>query len=299
LSLLAQTVSFFSLWEGTLNRSVNRAFTLIELLVVIAIIAILAAILFPVFAQAREKARGISCLSNIKQVNLSWQMYLQDYDETMVTMWGYNEDPAVGSLYWPKLLDPYTKSWSIYRCPSAPDPNGYFSGGPTSWYGNQMRASNIGYNYLDLSQWDNCSTTEGLSLATVTSPASNIAFTETSSNDPAALSGQGWMGANAPAQFAAIDPAPITCTWYTGVHGGYDWTVNPAATHPDFLGYSIWRHTDGTNVGWVDGHAKYLHWQQLYAGTNFAPGMSELKVQITDQNAYLWGTYNSVIGQVK
>src|SRR5881275_376122 len=58
------------------------AFTLIELLVVIAIIAILAAILFPVFAQAREKARQVSCLSNIKQINLGWQMYMQDYDET-------------------------------------------------------------------------------------------------------------------------------------------------------------------------------------------------------------------------
>src|SRR5471032_743507 len=97
----------------------KKAFTLIELLVVIAIIAILAAILFPVFAQAREKARAISCLSNIKQVNLSWQMYLQDYDEQMVTMWDCQPDKPVnptacvgpdpitgGPYYWPKLLDP-------------------------------------------------------------------------------------------------------------------------------------------------------------------------------------------------
>ena len=61
----------------------SRAFTLIELLVVIAIIAILAAILFPVFAQARERARSASCLSNLKQIALSLQMYQQDYDETM------------------------------------------------------------------------------------------------------------------------------------------------------------------------------------------------------------------------
>ena len=65
------------------TRRTRTAFTLIELLVVIAIIAILAAILFPVFAQAREKARGIACLSNLKQLGLSFEMYLQDYDEVM------------------------------------------------------------------------------------------------------------------------------------------------------------------------------------------------------------------------
>jgi prepilin-type N-terminal cleavage/methylation domain-containing protein/prepilin-type processing-associated H-X9-DG protein len=282
-----------------LNRSVNRAFTLIELLVVIAIIAILAAILFPVFAQAREKARTISCLSNIKQVNLSWQMYLQDYDETMVPMWGYNEDPTYGSLYWPKLLDPYTKSWAIYHCPSAPDPNGVFGGGPNAWWYNQMRLSNIGYNYLDLGQWDGCTTTEGISLANVDTPAFTISFADSESGDPASLASGGWMGVNAPAQYAAINPAPITCTWYTGWHGGYDWTVNPSSTYPDFLGFSIWRHTNGVNVGWVDGHAKFMQYQQLYAGTNFGPGVAELTVQVKNASLYPWGLYNSVIGQVK
>src|ERR1700682_4173013 len=92
------------------SRRPIQAFTLIELLVVIAIIAILAAILFPVFAQAREKARTISCLSNIKQMNLSWLMYIQDYDETMVPMRTNTQDPNTTYSYWPKLLDPYTKS---------------------------------------------------------------------------------------------------------------------------------------------------------------------------------------------
>src|SRR5436305_5829833 len=70
-----------SVWRHRMRKQ-NRAFTLIELLVVIAIIAILAAILFPVFAQAREKARSISCLSNTKQLGLAVMMYVQDYDET-------------------------------------------------------------------------------------------------------------------------------------------------------------------------------------------------------------------------
>src|ERR1041385_483386 len=74
--------------EGAMYR--KQGFTLIELLVVIAVIAILAALLFPVFAQAREKARQTSCLSNMKQINLGWMMYMQDYDETWIFRVGGN-----------------------------------------------------------------------------------------------------------------------------------------------------------------------------------------------------------------
>ena len=96
----------------------RRAFTLIELLVVIAIIAILAAILFPVFAQAREKARATSCLSNTKQIALAVHMYAQDYDETYA-MSLYFVAPNV----WVSFYDahvPYVKNADILRCPSAP-----------------------------------------------------------------------------------------------------------------------------------------------------------------------------------
>ncbi len=88
-------------------------FTLIELLVVIAIIAILAAILFPVFAQAREKARQISCLSNQKQLGLAYMQYIQDYDETFEfsSRWG---DPGSG---WAGRVYPYVKSAAVYICP--------------------------------------------------------------------------------------------------------------------------------------------------------------------------------------
>ena len=81
----------------------RRAFTLIELLVVIAIIAILAAILFPVFAQAREKARSISCLSNLKQIGTAAMMYVQDYDETYMAGWGEPD----GTTIWRWVLQPY------------------------------------------------------------------------------------------------------------------------------------------------------------------------------------------------
>jgi len=78
----------------------HRGFTLIELLVVIAIIAILAAILFPVFAQAREKARTISCLSNTKQIGLACMMYVQDYDETFFSQPWPGNCPMSETGYW-------------------------------------------------------------------------------------------------------------------------------------------------------------------------------------------------------
>lgn len=123
------------------HRTDRRGFTLIELLVVIAIIAILAAILFPVFAQARDKARATSCLSNCKQMATAVLMYCQDSDELIFPYrevesanYQYNpfwNDPNVGTgscamsdsahkRFWDMLLQPYTKNYGIFLCPSNP-----------------------------------------------------------------------------------------------------------------------------------------------------------------------------------
>lgn len=105
----------------------RRGFTLIELLVVIAIIAILAAILFPVFAQARERARAASCTSNLKQLGIGLSMYVQDYDEIFPN--AYMSPVAPGTqfpggvwnsccLFWPQLVYPYFKNTQVFTCPS-------------------------------------------------------------------------------------------------------------------------------------------------------------------------------------
>jgi prepilin-type N-terminal cleavage/methylation domain-containing protein/prepilin-type processing-associated H-X9-DG protein len=100
------------------NFMKKSAFTLIELLIVIAIIAILAAILFPVFARARENARRSSCQSNLKQIGLGIMQYSQDYDEKMVSSRndGYQ---GVYKQCWYSMIEPYVKSAQVFRCPSS------------------------------------------------------------------------------------------------------------------------------------------------------------------------------------
>src|SRR5438105_7236726 len=150
----------------------HRGCTLIVLLTVIAIIAILAAILFPVFAQAREKARAASCLSNLKQMGLAWMMYTQDYDEKFPfalpgtdANWGRCVDMKDRGSFggWiGNLLVPYSKNVSIFTCPSNPKLNNVNYGNGCAGSSGTNAASALakwgipyvwtsyGYNYVSL-----------------------------------------------------------------------------------------------------------------------------------------------------
>jgi len=141
----------------------SRGFTLIELLVVIAIIAILAAILFPVFAQARDAARKATCISNLKQVGLALNMYVQDYDETICattyadscrasgTPGAAKSDASyVGMPGWPIALQPYAKNIGFYSCPSDPHKGGFAKTG-SYCYEAQMVQGNLPGAYSGMS----------------------------------------------------------------------------------------------------------------------------------------------------
>ena len=139
----------------------RNGFTLIELLVVIAIIAILAAILFPVFARARENARKSTCQSNLKQLGLGLQQYMQDYDETC----HQHRNPA--STYgWMALLQPYVKNTGIFLCPS--QSRAVSRVGAATNVG-----THYGWNWRELG-----SDTWGRTMAQITKPAETIAYTD-------------------------------------------------------------------------------------------------------------------------
>ncbi len=153
----------------------RKGFTLIELLVVIAIIAILAAILFPVFARAREKARQSNCLSNLKQLGLAALMYAQDYDE-LLPYEDYDTDASgdegAGDTTWRSVVLPYCKNQQIFFCPSKKMTSSVFDGGAD--YG-----ENAGYA-INVCHWTSGSPTPpfGQALARVEDTASCILFLE-------------------------------------------------------------------------------------------------------------------------
>jgi len=144
----------------------RNGFTLIELLVVIAIIAILAAILFPVFARAREKARQTSCLSNLKQIALAGLMYAQDYDERLVPF-ARQSSGVRGAFPW--IMEPYVKNWQIWNCPSHTseiDPN----------HATQYSHGGYGIAYPDLAHY--LTSGGGMAMAQIQQPSLAVWFAD-------------------------------------------------------------------------------------------------------------------------
>ncbi len=149
------------------SKARHRGFTLIELLVVIAIIAILAAILFPVFARAREKARTSSCQSNLKQLQLGVIMYAQDYDEVLP-----NHEQISGILSWRGMIYPYVKNKQVYMCPSAEVTTNPI----TNWDGvSGDRNYRAGYGFPRI---HDASVPRGRSLAEIASVSETICIAE-------------------------------------------------------------------------------------------------------------------------
>jgi prepilin-type N-terminal cleavage/methylation domain-containing protein/prepilin-type processing-associated H-X9-DG protein len=232
------------------QRPRRTGFTLIELLVVIAIIAILAAILFPVFAKAREKARQISCLSNLRQLTLGILMYAQDYDETMplayypdwLHYWDCTLDPVTWTESGPGIVDAYVRNGQIRGCPTF-----IVSGSDRKYTGYAYNTSFLGANPLDP-----------------------------------------WGPGRGPASLGSVgDPTGTVMLCDSAIYSSYSGTVigNNLLKAPgevDYYGPQVhFRHNGTANVAYVDGHAKSE--TRLY---NASPSAANLGDLSADRSVY-------------
>ena len=287
----------------------RKAFTLIELLVVIAIIAILAAILFPVFAQAKVAAKKTAALSDTKQIALAGIMYSGDTDDQLVlSMSGHysqgNSNDGLGSQTanhgntWVWLLQPYIKSLGLMVDPGVGDPTGAFGSGVNAWYKNQNLRPSFGYNYLFLGPWYGCDYGLSRSNGAAVKPAETVMFT--TSQVFRSSTTTGWYAANAPGAWPIIAPAPNACIWWDGSQGSGNWSANNGSVGKITASTRIKTYTDGATVAWLDGHAKYLKDAQLAAGTDYSSAVysnSSSGAVVTDITKYLWsldGTLNDL-----
>lgn len=221
-------------------------FTLIELLVVIAIISILAAILFPVFARARENARRTSCVSNLKQLALGIRMYTQDYDERF-PMYKMNDTGVTASnpFGWSDAIQPYINNKQVLQCPSEP---------------NKPNISPSSPGYTDY--WINAETASSAtsaSLAQVAYPSQTV------------LSGDGDSGTsryNANGITNNKDGFNSSCSTRTS-------TDPQGLNRAKIPGGGYDRHLEGTNIAFIDGHVKWLKGD----GTSFSQGVFDCQIK--------------------
>ena len=251
----------------------RRGFTLIELLVVIAIIAILAAILFPVFAKVREKARAIACISNEKQLGLGFMQYTQDNDELFPINLG-NGSTLPG---WAGAIYPYVKSVGVYACPDDSSAPADASLNHCSYAFNQDFLISFG-------------STKPVNLSQMNAPASTVALVEVSAGE---------MHPNS-ADYSPVGDgynAPIN-TWDGTNTGGY--RTGLMGNRPSFAGSMSPAvnnspiHIDGANFLAADGHTKFLHGTRVSNGqTCFAyPDAGANSAQGVDNPACAAGTNN-------
>jgi prepilin-type N-terminal cleavage/methylation domain-containing protein/prepilin-type processing-associated H-X9-DG protein len=280
-------------------RHDRRGFTLIELLVVIAIIAILAAILFPVFAQAREAARKTTCVANEHQIASAVQMYTQDFDEKMPLFFILDPSNSTSGLAWPALLQPYAKNWNVFRCPNMADatdgsgrsiwttPAYYNPQNLSIWQGYGWNSTFMNYS-ADCSDFD---TSNGSGpptpLASISKPADTVMFTG-SSLEPGSGS---WAGSDTaypvhggyyPVEAPGIYNSPDGCA-FSGGGWGQGSYMGP------YGGFEQPRHGNvGGAVCFVDGHVKFMTAGRLAAGTDWSVDRANTDVHIVDRSQYLW-----------
>jgi prepilin-type N-terminal cleavage/methylation domain-containing protein len=269
-------------------QSTRRAFTLIELLVVIAIIAILAAILFPVFAQAKEAAKKTACLSNTKQIALGLQMYMNDSDDSYpgALPWIYdakNQHPssAAGSrMPIDMQIFPYTKNDNIWSCasdgksrPAATDPD-------LEWWDKTYIAKHIPRSYAyvaeittkegiargetpdkntGLSTYNNAPARTGKNGSQIDQPSDTIALVESYTEGGDKYSG-GYVGSSHGAAFTGCDAWKLAGRDATTTAGG-----NTLAPCGETGNRPTKGHTGGSNYSNCDGSAKYRKWSQVRA----------------------------------
>ena len=242
------------------SRRTHSAFTLIELLVVIAIIAILAAILFPVFAQAREKARQTSCLSNSKQLGLGVLQYVQDYDESFPLAVGTN-----WSNGWAIITQPYVKSYDVFRCPDESDTTAQASWmGVGISYAPNMDNNGYAYGHFEATGPFGMGTNDStgfwyfpsLSLGQIPQPASGILLAERHNTDSRALGGYG----NATNFGSGFTEA----SWVGNIDATTPYLIpdgsrSATAKYPNGQNGAVSaKHQDMANFLFCDGHAKAM-----------------------------------------